>query len=119
MLSLLSHCFLFCFIEFSPVASASTTNLIAHDNIINTNQNGAFPHVRSETNLGFRHRNGVIQRDADTSDEDEKTASTTDCTGSGQNVNGCCSSKSPKKSIVDIEDILATKSINYEPETDQ
>lgn len=110
----LYHCHRF--IEYLPTASTSTTNLIGHSA---SSINGSIPHVSSENNVGFRRRFD-IERDTESSDDDVRLVKRTGCGGSSGGVNGdCCSAKSPIKTVVDIEDILARKSINNDPDVDK
>lgn len=105
-----------CFIEFSPAASTSTTNLIVNGN----GTNGTIPHVSSENHFGFRHRVDV-ERETESSDDEVKLVKRSGCNGSKDGIQGgggCCSAQSPIKTVVDIEDILVRKSINQDPHTD-
>lgn len=109
--------------EYSPVASTSTTNLIAHDSpSINASNNGEIPHVRSETYLG-----GYQHHAYESSDDDAMGALTAaakppvkngTCGGGAAAIGGsCCSAQSPVKVVLDIEDILARTNQHSQHET--
>lgn len=75
--------------------------------------------MSTDTNFGGIRRRFDIEKDTESSDDEVRPIKNQVCGGADSRNGVCCSSVSPIKTVVDIEDILVRKSINNDTETNR